>query len=207
MKAAFSISAGRIAPVFDTANLISIIEAYAEEAICVETIHLSDDTYVRKAHCLAELGVESLVCGAISILLHQIILAYDIRVIAFVAGEVEEIIDAWRADLLWKEIYTMPGCRNRSRRFYQGKDEGFKEEGVSMNINRGGGRGKGRGQGSGSDRGQGGGRRQNPRGLQGGVVQEDLCVCPQCGQRAPHTLGSPCFNIKCPQCGSAMMHA
>lgn len=30
------------------------------------------------------------------------------------------------------------------------------------------------------------------------------CVCPRCGYRIPHIRGSPCFQIRCPQCGSFM---
>lgn len=30
------------------------------------------------------------------------------------------------------------------------------------------------------------------------------CVCPQCGLVTPHEPGIPCFQRKCPQCGSFM---
>jgi hypothetical protein len=30
------------------------------------------------------------------------------------------------------------------------------------------------------------------------------CVCPRCGYVIPHTAGTPCFQIKCPNCGSPM---
>ncbi len=30
------------------------------------------------------------------------------------------------------------------------------------------------------------------------------CVCPSCGARVAHQLGTPCYQQKCPKCGSAM---
>ncbi|MFC1577479.1 hypothetical protein ACFL36_00545 [Thermodesulfobacteriota bacterium] len=30
------------------------------------------------------------------------------------------------------------------------------------------------------------------------------CICPNCGERVSHQLGTPCFEQKCPKCGAAM---
>jgi Zn finger protein HypA/HybF involved in hydrogenase expression len=30
------------------------------------------------------------------------------------------------------------------------------------------------------------------------------CVCPNCGHKVKHTRGSPCYNRKCPKCGTDM---
>lgn len=31
------------------------------------------------------------------------------------------------------------------------------------------------------------------------------CVCPSCGQKVTHEAGVPCYQIKCPKCGTAMV--
>lgn len=36
---------------------------------------------------------------------------------------------------------------------------------------------------------------------------EDECVCPKCGQKAPHERGMPCRLLHCVQCGSIMIRA
>ena len=48
---------------------------------------------------------------------------------------------------------------------------------------------------AGRGRGQGGGFAQGPSGE---------CRCPNCGFQEPHQVGVPCFNKKCPKCGSPM---
>ncbi len=53
----------------------------------------------------------------------------------------------------------------------------------------------GRGMGRCGDRGRGGGF---------AAVPVSYCVCPNCGERAPHQLSSPCYNQRCPKCGTAM---
>ena len=62
-----------------------------------------------------------------------------------------------------------------------------------------------RGQGTGTGRGtrgsQGGGR---GRGGGFGAGPGGDCICPNCGERVPHQLGTPCFEQKCPKCGTAM---
>jgi hypothetical protein len=61
---------------------------------------------------------------------------------------------------------------------------------------RGGGRGMGRGQGGGGGRGRMGGPfAAGPGGN---------CVCPSCGKKAPHVIGTPCNKQNCPECGTIM---
>jgi electron transport complex protein RnfB len=60
--------------------------------------------------------------------------------------------------------------------------------------------GGGAGGGQGRGQGQGGGRRGG--GFGGGPG--GFCVCPACGQKVPHQRGVPCFEVKCPDCGTVM---
>lgn len=64
--------------------------------------------------------------------------------------------------------------------------------------------------------GSGGGRlgrqsgRRSGRGkLQGsaGAGPGGFCQCPNCGTKTPHQVGQPCYEVKCPQCGTAMIRA
>ncbi len=57
------------------------------------------------------------------------------------------------------------------------------------------GAGRGRGMGQGTGRGRRGGF---------GAGAGGECVCPQCGKTLPHGRGTPCIQVKCPDCGTQM---
>lgn len=61
-----------------------------------------------------------------------------------------------------------------------------------------------KGQGPGTGRGirQGGGGRGQGGGF--GAGPGGYCVCPSCGERVSHQLGTPCFEQKCPKCRATM---
>jgi len=63
----------------------------------------------------------------------------------------------------------------------------------------------GQGPGTGRALGQGGGRGRQPKGFGLGPAGE--CLCPNCKTKASHQRGVPCYNQKCPKCGSPMTRA
>jgi hypothetical protein len=32
-----------------------------------------------------------------------------------------------------------------------------------------------------------------------------FCICLRCGHRQPHVAGTPCRDVKCPQCGARLI--
>ena len=113
-KAAFAYWDNRIAPVFDSARKVCLVEIDESGRITGEAQEtLPDDQPAQLALRLVELAVDTLVCGAISRSLHAIISAYGIRVVPFVAGELRQIIRAWCSNNLHEDAFAMPGCRRR----------------------------------------------------------------------------------------------
>jgi predicted Fe-Mo cluster-binding NifX family protein len=123
-KAAFACWDNRIAPVFDTARKIHLVEVESGRIAAESSEPLRDDLPVQRAFHLAELGVDTLVCGAISKPLHEMIASHGIQVIPFVAGDLVEIILAWRAGALCGDAFTMPGCCGRGGRRFRGRGRG-----------------------------------------------------------------------------------
>lgn len=63
--------------------------------------------------------------------------------------------------------------------------------------------GGGPGTGRGSRRGSKGVGRM--RGNRAGAGPGGDCICPSCGARMPHQIGTPCYNLSCPECGTKMV--
>lgn len=62
--------------------------------------------------------------------------------------------------------------------------------------------GSGQGSGQGSGRGRG-----NCRGMGGGRAAAGPggdCICPFRGATAAHQSGVPCYQVKCPKCGTSL---
>lgn len=189
MKAAIAHWNGRVAPVFDVAERILVVESEGDRLLSETEARLPAEAPVRKAAHLAGLGIETLVCGAISRALAEIVETHGIRIVPFVAGELRIVLRAWLGGWLGEPSFRMPGCRSLGRGLTgRGRQE------VIM-IGRGqGGRGRGAG---------GGGKGRRGGSLAAGVG--GACVCPKCGHREPHQRGIPCVKRPCPKCGTAMI--
>jgi predicted Fe-Mo cluster-binding NifX family protein len=212
-KAAFATWNNRIAPVFDVARSIQLVETQAGQIIHQTQADVAGDIPNQKAWRLAELEVETLVCGAISRPLQVIIAAYGIEVIPFVAGNLQEVIQAWvDGKLAGAAAYAMPGCRSAGGRRFKGSHGTDRRENKMKGNKRGkkGAAGQGPGYGGQARQGQGGGRQRQGRGGRtptsgfGVSATQSTCICPKCGHQAPHERGVPCMQLKCAQCGTVM---
>lgn len=196
MKTAFAYWDNRIAPVFDIARQIYVVETESGRIIAETEELFANDMQAKKVFRIVELGISTLVCGAISRPLHAMIIGSGIRVICFVAGDLRRIIKAWLDGNLESGKFAMPGCCRR----YALLPEMTKIDREEHLMN--GRRHRGMGQGAGQGQGQG---RQGRFGgfLAGGAG--GICICPKCGNREPHERGAPCLQKQCPKCGAAMI--
>jgi len=198
MKAAFAVWNNRIAPVFDAARQLCLVEAEAGQVVREAHEPITDDLPVRRAQKMAECDINTLVCGAISRPLHEMIVAHGIQVIAFVAGDLSEIVEAWIAGNCDWSAYAMPGCCRQGQSRFRGA-QGIYQEEIIMNERKR------------NRMGRVGGSRQSQgsqgAGRMGGLFAAGptgYCVCPQCGQREIHKRGVPCILMKCSKCGTLM---
>ena len=117
MRAAFSTWNGRIAPVFDTAPRITVIDAESRRVVRRAEETLPGGLPTERVMRLTDLGVPLLVCGAISWQVDAMVRAAGIRVVSFIAGTLDEVVAAWLAGKVEREAaFAMPGCRGRRGR-------------------------------------------------------------------------------------------
>jgi len=116
MKTAFSSWNSRIAPVFDVARQIFIVESREGRIVTKSETEIPVDDLAGKARRLAGLGVNTLVCGAISYAMRELVVSYGIELVPFVAGNLREVIDAWIEGKIHDGHFAMPGCCPEGRR-------------------------------------------------------------------------------------------
>ena len=120
MKVAFSVWNGRIAPVFDVARQLCLIEVNdIGDCSAEQFLEIPNIPVLHKVKFLQEKNISILVCGAISRVFGDILLSRGIEVLPFVAGEYQQVITAWRKGENFDEAFAMPGCvcrQNRKRR-------------------------------------------------------------------------------------------
>lgn len=118
MKLAITVWNGRIAPLFDVAKQVLIVETegFGSPVTELTTIELHNDSVAQKIATLAAIGVKALVCGAISREYEEALLDADIELDAYVAGDVTDILEAWQRGMMHQRRYSMPGCQRPRHR-------------------------------------------------------------------------------------------
>ena len=174
MKTAFSSWKNRIAPVFDVTRQIFLVESVDGKIIFEEEKGLPGEDLGEKALHLAGMGVNTLVCGAISQFMQSIIASYGINVVPFIAGDLREVIQAWFDNRIKDDVFAMPGCCQEGKRSRLGST------GVRA------------------------GRGRCVTGGAPGAGSGGICICPQCFHQEPHVAGIPCSRKLCPVCGCTM---
>ncbi len=125
MTVALAVWDNRISPVFDTAGTLLVAEIEAGQITARRQEPIQATLPSEKVARLKALGVETLVCGAVSRPLADMIAAEGIRLVPFVAGTVEEVLAAYTQGLLPGPAFVMPGCGRRRRgRFGRGRGPG-----------------------------------------------------------------------------------
>jgi predicted Fe-Mo cluster-binding NifX family protein len=106
----------RVSPVFDAARRLVVVDVEngVEQTRRQET--LQEEFPTRRVRQLAQLGVNVLICGAISRPLAALLAASGITVIPWTAGPVNEVLVAYLAGRLPDARWLMPGCGGRRQR-------------------------------------------------------------------------------------------
>ncbi len=182
MKVALTAWEDRISPVFDSARTLLIAEIKNGEIVDRQLEPFAPDMISRMPGRINALGIDVMICGAISQLPARIVEACGVRLIPFVSGQVEEVLASYANGAQIVPAFSMPGCgrrhgQERGRKGYLNSQKEVRvmpkkdktgPQGDGAGTGRGsggckpdqGGRGSGQGRGRGGRQGQGQGQGQ-----------------------------------------------
>ncbi len=103
---------GRVSPVFDVAARLVLVRLANGDSERLEVM-LVDTEPLAIVRSVADLGVDVLICGAISKPLEAALVQVGVRVVSEVCGSIEEVIQAFHAGNLHESAFQMPGCCGR----------------------------------------------------------------------------------------------
>jgi len=119
MKVALTVWENRISPLFDCARMLLIVDIVdrTETGRNFEPFH--HESRLSRARKLSDLDIQVLICGAVSNPFSDIIESYGIKIIPFVAGAVDEVLDAYLTGTLSSSKFRMPGYGNKDGRDFK----------------------------------------------------------------------------------------
>ena len=112
MRLAVPVWTGRVSPVFDVARTLLIVEVIGGEATFTEEHSVEGRDRVS---VLSQLGVDVLMCAAVSQELEERLLAAGVELVMEIRGEVDDVLRAYLDGSLAQPRFSMPGCHSRRR--------------------------------------------------------------------------------------------
>ena len=116
MKVAIPTWYGNISPVFDVSRHLLVVNIERGEEVRRREEEICATELTRRAEHITRLGVDVLICGAISWPLERILVSAGVQVIPQTCGPVEDVLLAFVSGQLTGQAFLMPGCWGGHRR-------------------------------------------------------------------------------------------
>lgn len=100
MRLAITIWENRISPVADSARELLVVDVGGGKIIRRRHEQFNGDSLFDHAGKLAELSVKTFICGAISDFYGGLVEGYGIRLISFVDGQVDDVLNGFLSNTL-----------------------------------------------------------------------------------------------------------
>jgi predicted Fe-Mo cluster-binding NifX family protein len=109
MKVVLTVWENRISPVADSASQLLVVDVRNRIIRKRHTEHFDLESVFYRARRLSDLEVKIFICGAISDFFASLLEGYGIRLIPFICGEAEEVLEAYLEDSLLCPKFMMTG--------------------------------------------------------------------------------------------------
>ena len=110
MKIAIPVYNDSVSNVFDFAHRLLLMDIEKTKVFNQSEVALESQSLPQRAGNLKNLGVDVLICGAISQALVNMVTASGIQVLPYVTGRVNDVLEAYLTGQLAKSKFIMPGC-------------------------------------------------------------------------------------------------
>jgi predicted Fe-Mo cluster-binding NifX family protein len=117
MKLAIPIWEGKVSPVFDTASRLLVLQLEEKEETSRFETPLEPEDLPKKCYRIKGLGVDILICGAISRPFYTMLVSSGTNVIPWISGPAEDVLEAYLKGKLFSAKFLMPGCQRELETF------------------------------------------------------------------------------------------
>jgi len=131
MRVAIAYQQHRISPVFDVASRMLLVDIKTGREVQRKTKTIVQSDALDRARYIYRLGVEVLICGAISWRLENALSSLGVKIIACTCGPVEEVISAFLNQRLTDSAFKMPGCLGRRQRLTHTKEGAMEKPNIN----------------------------------------------------------------------------
>jgi predicted Fe-Mo cluster-binding NifX family protein len=112
MRLAMAVWDREVSPVFDFAHRILVVQCDERHEQARYQYDIPEESMAARAERLRELGVNVLLCGAISNSLAKMVTGLGITLIAWKCGLIEDVLIAYFSGNLDHPRFSMPGAGN-----------------------------------------------------------------------------------------------
>ncbi len=113
MRIAIPIWGDKVSPVLDTASRLLIVEIEGQTETSRFEAYPGKRDLWKRCVFIQDMGVDVLICGAVSLPFVNILEACDISVIPDISGRPEEVLKAYIEGNLLISKFMMPGCQHK----------------------------------------------------------------------------------------------
>ncbi len=129
MKIAIPVWNDFVSSAFDFAHRLLLVDIENGKEVNRSEVDLKAESLPQRAGSLKNLGVDVLICGAVSRALADMIAASGIQVLPFVTGRVSEVLQAYITGQLVQPQFAMPGFWPGARKGFRGWRRGCRWRG------------------------------------------------------------------------------
>ena len=129
MKIAIPVWNGFVSSVFDFAHKLLLMDIENGHELNQLEVTLIPESVPQRASRLKSLGVDVLVCGAISRPLMYMLTGSGIEVLPYVTGRIDELLQAYMTGRLDQPQFILPGCWPGARKGFGRRRRGCRWRG------------------------------------------------------------------------------